>query len=322
MATMAPHTVDHTSPLHFACCHGDTVTVEALLAEDVEVDMRNQHGFTPMHYACQWGHSEVAELLLAFGAGINLGDNRGYKPLHFASRYGHLTMAKALIKAKATLDPAVMGYTPLYFACQRGYRATAQALLEAGAPVDSASNLGATPMHISCRYGHLELVKLLCTYGGDRELLMMDGVSTPMLTAQQHGHVRVVNWLESTRTFSTPLHYISLMSVSRVRKLLREGANVHACRNPGEDTPLSLAQNAKAHNSGAHLICLAAQPWCLSPPLANHSLFPKAARERAAELLVLGHRLSREGRFEGVSQVVFDLWMTAILPLAITREIM
>jgi len=38
-----------------------------------------------------------------------------------------------------------------------------------------------------------------------------------------------------------------LMSVSRVRKLLREGANVHACRNPGEDTPLSLALNAKAH---------------------------------------------------------------------------
>ena len=246
-------------------------------------------------------------MLLASGALVNLGDNRGYAPLHFASRYGHLTMAKMLMKANATLDPAVMGYTPLYFACQRGHHATARALLEAGAPVDSASNLGATPMHISCRYGHIELVKLLSTYGGNRELLMMDGVSTPMLTAQQHGYEPISNWLESTRTFSTPLHYAPLMSVSRVRKLLREGANVHACRNPGEDTPFSLAQNEKAHgrapiDSGAHLICLA-QPWCPSPPLANHSLFPKAARERAAELLVLGHRLSREGRFEGVSQV-------------------
>ena len=259
-------------------------------------------------YACQYGHSEVAELLLDAGARVNLGDNRGYAPLHFASRYGHLTMAKVLMKANATLDPAVMGYTPLYFACQRGHHATARALLEAGAPVDSASNLGATPMHVSCRYGHLELVKLLCTYGGDRERRMLDGVSTPMLTAQQHGYEPIISWLESTRTFSMPLHHISLMSVSRVRKLLREGANVHACRNPGEDTPLSLAQNAKAHgraqvNSGAYLICLAARPWCPSPPLANHSLFPKAARERAVELLVLGHRLSREGRFEGVSQV-------------------
>ena len=254
-------------------------------------------------------------MLLASGALVNLGDNRGYAPLHFASRYGRLTMAKVLMKANATLDPAVMGFTPLYFACQQGHHATARALLEAGAPVDSASNLGATPMHISCRYGHIELVKLLSTYGGNRELLMMDGVSTPMLTAQQHGYEPISNWLESTRTFSTPLHYAPLMSVSRVRKLLREGANVHACRNPGEDTPFSLAQNEKAHgrapiDSGAHLICLAAQPWCPSPPLANHSLFPKAARERAAELLVLGHRLSRDGRFQGVSQV-WRVWCSA-----------
>ena len=47
-AQMAIQTADHPSPLHFACRHGDMVTVETLLAEGVEVDMRNQHGLTPM----------------------------------------------------------------------------------------------------------------------------------------------------------------------------------------------------------------------------------------------------------------------------------
>ena len=37
-------------------------------------------------------------------------------------------------------------------------------------------------------------------------------------------------------------------------------------------------------------------------------------RARAAELLVLGHRLSREARFEPVGGGLFDLWVGHVMP--------
>ena len=54
----------------------------------------------------------------------------------------------------------------------------------------------------------------------------------------------------------------------------------------------------------------AAGPW--SP--ATHALFPAAARARAVELLLLGHRHSREPRFETGGRGLFDLWGGHLMP--------
>ena len=50
-------------------------------------------------------------------------------------------------------------------------------------------------------------------------------------------------------------------------------------------------------------------------------LFPAAARAHAVEMLVLGHRLLRETRYETVAQGMFDLWMDGVVPHAVERAV-
>lgn len=56
--------------------------------------------------------------------------------------------------------------------------------------------------------------------------------------------------------------------------------------------------------------------------MQTHELFPTAARARVVSLMLLGHLLSREPRFEGVGGGLLDLWMHAVIPYAISRYTM
>ena len=51
-------------------------------------------------------------------------------------------------------------------------------------------------------------------------------------------------------------------------------------------------------------------PWCLQ----SHHLYPPAARARAVELLLVGHQLAAEPRFEGESQSLLDAWVGFVMP--------
>ena len=66
----------------------------------------------------------------------------------------------------------------------------------------------------------------------------------------------------------------------------------------------------------ASLVFAAARPWSRQ----THELFPTGARARAMELLLLGHRLSRESRFVGVEVSLLDAWMEIVLPHAVQRS--
>ena len=53
-------------------------------------------------------------------------------------------------------------------------------------------------------------------------------------------------------------------------------------------------------------------PWC---PQTHHR-YPPAARARAVELLLAGHQLAAEPRFEGASQSLLDAWVGVVMPHA------
>ena len=85
-------------------------------------------------------------------------------------------------------------------------------------------------------------------------------------------------------------------------------------------TPLSLAWALQAagdaaDGSAAQLVLTAAEPW--SP--RTHALFPAGARAFAAELLLLGHRLSRQPRFSGEEVSLSDIWVEFVIPHAVVR---
>jgi hypothetical protein len=138
--------------------------------------------------------------------------------------------------------------------------------------------------------------------------------------ATARGHEALAAWLVSSREWSTPLHHLTIISAARARALLRGGADLHAKHQPDGPTPLTLAQAMCAAGdapagSAAQLVLRAARAW--SPD--THDLFPAAARERAVTLMLHGHLLVREPRFEGEAGALLDVWMAYVLPRAVER---
>jgi hypothetical protein len=136
--------------------------------------------------------------------------------------------------------------------------------------------------------------------------------------AEHRGHDEILAWLTTSRLWSTPLHHLTIIGATRARELLRDGADVHATAAADGPTPLSLAHGLDtagkaAEGTAAHLVLRAAGPWSEQ----THELFPVDARARAVELLLLGHRLSRQERFFGQEMALFDAWMHHMMPHAV-----
>lgn len=52
------------SPLHTACQKGDAKTVQRLLENWADVNLRDENGFTPLFVACKHGYKEIVQNLL------------------------------------------------------------------------------------------------------------------------------------------------------------------------------------------------------------------------------------------------------------------
>ena len=313
---------DGGTPQHFACFQGHAQIVVVLLAAGAAVNQANNNsGFTPLCAACQEGHAEIVAALLAAGAAVNQADNDGHTPLYAACDHSHAEVVTVLLAAGAAVNQAASdGEAPLSIACHEGDAEVVSALLTAGAAVNQADNNGNTPLSIACHVGHLACVRLLSSFGASRMTLRVDVVTAAEVLAANAGHEHIAAWLLSSRQWSTPLHHLDTIDPPRARTLLRTGADLHAQVVAGAPTPLSLAQAmhttmAVPDGSAADLVLRAGQRW--SPQ--THALFPAASRAWAVELLLTGHRLSRESRFEAVAGGLLDAWMAAVVPHAVQR---
>eukprot|EP00035_Acanthoeca_spectabilis_P015500 m.310116 g.310116 ORF g.310116 m.310116 type:complete len:101 (-) comp16373_c0_seq10:1929-2231(-) len=68
-----------------------------LLSAGTSVDAVTMEHLTPLHCACEHGQLEVARLLLQRGASINTKSLKGYAPLHYAVEGGHCEIVDYLI---------------------------------------------------------------------------------------------------------------------------------------------------------------------------------------------------------------------------------
>jgi len=84
----------------------------------------------------------------------------------------------------AKIDRASGDGTPLHFVAMRGDAASAHALLEASVDLEAPTLTGETPLHMSVRYGHVEVSSLLLMQGADMLIADCAG-STPREEAAQ-----------------------------------------------------------------------------------------------------------------------------------------
>ena len=319
------------TPLLSASLEGHLEVVATLLEAGAHVEGAEPCEATPLFVASQMGHTEAVSALLAAGAEVDPisqdpeDDDTASTPLFIASVEGHADVVSVLLNAGASIDWSTRNerWTSLMVASQLGHVEVLTVLLEAGAAVNHTDGDGDTAMALACAVGHLTCVKLLSLYGATRTF---HGAPDGFLTAEQvaagQGHRALATWLVESRHWSTPLHHLRIDATRTLcaRELLRGGADLHAAAAAGGPTPLLLAQalhaaGDAAEGSAASLVLAAAEPW--SP--RTHSLFPAAARTLAAELLLIGHQLSRQPRFAGKEISLVDVWTVLVMPSAVVR---
>ncbi|NWW22179.1 BARD1 protein, partial [Falcunculus frontatus] len=103
--------------LHVASIKGDLASVEQLLKNGADPNVKDHAGWTPLHEACNHGHREVVELLLRHRALVNTTGYQNDSPLHDAARNGHVAIVELLLLHGASRDAVnIFGLRPVDYA--------------------------------------------------------------------------------------------------------------------------------------------------------------------------------------------------------------
>ena len=143
--------------------------VKTKQAENLE--KKNKKGESKLHVACNRGSLETVSELLTLGANPNSQDHAGWTPLHDVVAANRLDVAEVLLAAEA--NPSV-----------------------------PSTEDRITPLHDAVESGEVEMVRLLVSYGADREAKNKLG-QTPRSLAAQLGSPELRDILENTRVSTT-----------------------------------------------------------------------------------------------------------------------
>nr|XP_045003991.1 BRCA1-associated RING domain protein 1 isoform X2 [Jaculus jaculus] len=100
--------------LHIASIKGDIPSVEYLLKNGNNPNVKDHAGWTPLHEACSHGHLEVVELLLQHKALVNTPGYQNDSPLHDAAKNGHVDIVKLLLSYGASRNAVnIFGVRPV-----------------------------------------------------------------------------------------------------------------------------------------------------------------------------------------------------------------
>lgn len=147
-------------PIVEAAAIGSLSTVKRLIAEEVDVNVKDQEKLTALRHAIEGSYTEIALELIASGANVNLADRRG------------TTMLMAAVK--------------------RDLPEVVEALILAGA--DIARRTRSSHVHVlgtAAAYGNKKMIRQLISLGAD---IKMDGQEA-LLNAASVDRLEIINLL-------------------------------------------------------------------------------------------------------------------------------
>ena len=148
---------DGNTDLHDAAANGHLERAIALLRDNANPNLPDEHGNTPLHNAAYVNATEITERLLDAQADPNAVNRDGNTPLHIAIHFSgegdYDATIRRLLDAGADLDlrNSLDGYTPLHVAVREGFHGTAEELLRRGADPNVEDHEGQTPLHTASR---------------------------------------------------------------------------------------------------------------------------------------------------------------------------
>lgn len=261
--------------LHIACSRGLFGFADRLIAEGMDINVRNARGQTPLNWTCQnrwpdrvektiarggdptladtsgmtplqaaaWsGQPEIARLLLAHGADVQARDHSGSTPLFGAAAHGDSATVRLFLDRGAQANVrSTDGRTPLLAALSGGHTQAVRMLLEAGARTDDRdAAFGWTLLHESAALGSRDVAQLLVEHGADLNAKDNDG-RTPLALAEQYGQTGLARYLRE-----------------------------HGARGDAKDEPVGLASLSNMSSGAADIWYLGHSGWAIKT--RNHFL--------------------------------------------------
>ena len=163
----------HT-PLMIAANSNNLETLEFLLRNGADPFLKDEKGRNVLHISVRHddGCTDVIERLLSFGMDIDSRDDKGYTPLMDAVALANVQAVNYLLEKGA--DPTLTannGWSLLHFACQGGNTTIIKKILSYGLDVNIKCTYGkSTPLMAAIVNNNLEAVKYLLKEGADASL--------------------------------------------------------------------------------------------------------------------------------------------------------
>lgn len=135
--------------------------------------------------------SGVPKLAMKVGVGVDAKDGSGMTALAHSCRSGYSDVVRDLLSVRqADYDSrADGGWTPLHFASAYGREAELQLLVEAGADASATDARGITPLHLCCKAGNINAVKVLIAEELDLDMdAQTEMGTTAVMMAAANGH--------------------------------------------------------------------------------------------------------------------------------------
>ncbi|RSL81667.1 hypothetical protein CEP52_017150 [Fusarium oligoseptatum] len=191
------------SALSYAAMCGAADVIQRLLSTpNIDVDSRDEDGWTPLMFAVARGHEEASTLLLDAKADVSLKDEEGRTALYHAASKGHFETIKILLKTNPDLilsngpksdDPQMM-VAAAFAVAASGIDDTWKALTNKSQYLTAQDSEGLTALHHAANLGLLHVAKRLVEDGSKVNALDEAGRS-PLILASMAGSLPTVKFL-------------------------------------------------------------------------------------------------------------------------------
>ena len=209
--------------LHYASRFGHTGIVRLLREKGLEVNLRDDSGFTPLHEAVCAEIPDAAqfvELLLDLGADSTIPDNNGGTPFASALVYGHSEVANVL-KKKTNIGDTVEATTveglPVWILVKLGRVDLIVEAITAGTAnlheMEPATGDG--PMHIAISVGRDDILRVLLEAGKMDPNVTGRFECTPLHIAAIYDRKEALSVLLEKNASLNPLDHMGFTPLSR-----------------------------------------------------------------------------------------------------------
>ena len=183
-----------------AAAAGDTATVEACLADGVDINTVNRRRQTAILLAAINQHYDLVERMVALGADIDRQDETQFNPFLLGCVKNDLRLVRVMLAAGTDLDRTTrFGGVGIHPAAEKGYLELVRELLQTDVNVNHTNWVGWTPLLEAIVLGdggptQQEIIRLLLEHGASPHMTDKYG-KTPLELARKLGFQEIASLL-------------------------------------------------------------------------------------------------------------------------------